>query len=284
MVTLEQRLADPARARPLVMGIVNVTPDSFSDGGRHFAAAAAVEAALELAAAGADILDIGGESTRPGAEPVSEQQEIDRILPVIEGLAQRTDRLLSVDTLKPAVARAAMAAGATIWNDVAALRGPAGPETAAALGCSVILMHMQGEPRSMQSDPRYEDVVAEVEAFLLQRAQAAMAAGVRRDRIWLDPGIGFGKTVAHNLSLLAALPRLAAHGFPLLLATSRKRFIASVDPACPDADHRLGGSIATALWGVSRGCAMVRCHDVAATVQALHMWTSLKDAATERPA
>ncbi len=277
-MTLEQRLADPARTRPLVMGIVNVTPDSFSDGGRHADPALAIEAGLRLAAEGADVLDIGGESTRPGAEPVSEQQELDRILPVIEGLARRTDRLLSVDTLKPAVARGAMAAGATIWNDVAALRGPAGPDTAAELGCSVILMHMQGEPRSMQSDPRYDDVVAEVEAFLLDRAAAAMAAGVPRDRIWLDPGIGFGKTLAHNLALLAALPRLRAHGFPLLLATSRKRFIAAVDPAGPDAGNRIGGSIATALWGVSRGCAMVRCHDVAATVQALHLWAALTDA------
>lgn len=277
-MTLEQRLADPARTRPLVMGIVNVTPDSFSDGGRHADPALAIEAGLRLAAEGADVLDIGGESTRPGAEPVSEQQELDRILPVIEGLARRTDRLLSVDTLKPAVARGAMAAGATIWNDVAALRGPAGPDTAAELRCSVILMHMQGEPRSMQSDPRYDDVVAEVEAFLLDRAAAAMAAGVPRDRIWLDPGIGFGKTLAHNLALLAALPRLRAHGFPLLLATSRKRFIAAVDPTGPNAGNRIGGSIATALWGVSRGCAMVRCHDVAATVQALHLWAALTDA------
>ncbi len=276
-MTLEQRLADPARTRPLVMGIVNVAPDSFSDGGRHVDPAVAVEAGLRLAAEGADVLDIGGESTRPGAEPVSEQQELDRILPVIEGLARRTDRALSVDTLKPAVARAAITAGATIWNDVAALRGPAGPETAAELGCSVILMHMQGEPRSMQSDPRYDDVVTEVEAFLLDRAAAAMASGVDQSRIWLDPGIGFGKTVAHNLALLTALPRLAAHGFPVLLATSRKRFIAGVDPARPDADHRLGGSIATALWGVSRGCAMVRCHDVAATVQALHLWAAMAE-------
>jgi dihydropteroate synthase len=274
-VTLEQRLADPARTRPLVMGIVNVTPDSFSDGGRHLAPEVAVEAALRLADEGADVMDIGGESTRPGADPVSEQQELDRVLPVIEALAHRTDRLLSIDTLKPAVARAALAAGATIWNDVTALRGAAGPEMAAALGCSVILMHMQGEPRSMQAAPRYDDVVAEVEAFLLSRANAALAAGVGRDRIWLDPGIGFGKTVAHNLALLAALPRLTAHGFPVLLATSRKRFIAALDPANPAADHRLGGSIATALWGASHGCAMVRCHDVAATVQALRLWTAI---------
>ena len=277
-MSLEQRLADPARTRPLVMGIVNVTPDSFSDGGRHLDPAVAIAAGLRLAAEGADVLDIGGESTRPGADPVSDQQEMDRILPVIEGLARQTDRLLSVDTLKPAVARAAMAAGASIWNDVAALHGPDGPDTAAELGCTVILMHMQGEPRSMQAAPRYDDVVAEVEAFLLARAEAAMAAGVRRDRIWLDPGIGFGKTVAHNLALLAALPRLSAHGFPVLLATSRKRFIAALDPANPDPGHRLGGSLATALWGADRGCAMVRCHDVAATVQALTLWSAMQGA------
>jgi len=277
-MSLEQRLADPARTRPLVMGIVNVTPDSFSDGGRHLDPAVAIAAGLRLAAEGADVLDIGGESTRPGADPVSDQQEMDRILPVIEGLARQTDRLLSVDTLKPAVARAAMAAGASIWNDVAALCGPDGPDTAAELGCSVILMHMQGEPRSMQAAPRYDDVVAEVEAFLLARAEAAMAAGVRRDRIWLDPGIGFGKTVAHNLALLGALPRLSAHGFPVLLATSRKRFIAALDPMNPDPGHRLGGSLATALWGADRGCAMVRCHDVAATVQALTLWSAMQGA------
>ena len=277
-MSLEQRLADPARTRPLVMGIVNVTPDSFSDGGRHLDPAVAIAAGLRLAAEGAEVLDIGGESTRPGADPVSDQQEMDRILPVIEGLARQTDRLLSVDTLKPAVARAAMAAGASIWNDVAALRGPDGPDTAAELGCTVILMHMQGEPRSMQAAPRYDDVVAEVEAFLLARAEAAMAAGVRRDRIWLDPGIGFGKTVAHNLALLGALPRLSAHGFPVLLATSRKRFIAALDPTNPDPGHRLGGSLATALWGADRGCAMVRCHDVAATVQALTLWSAMQGA------
>ena len=277
-MSLEQRLADPARTRPLVMGIVTVTPDSFSDGGRHLDPVVAIAAGLRLAAEGAEVLDIGGESTRPGADPVSDQQEMDRILPVIEGLARQTDRLLSVDTLKPAVARAAMAAGASIWNDVAALHGPDGPDTAAELGCTVILMHMQGEPRSMQAAPRYDDVVAEVEAFLLARAEAAMAAGVRRDRIWLDPGIGFGKTVAHNLALLAALPRLSAHGFPVLLATSRKRFIAALDPANPDPGHRLGGSLATALWGADRGCAMVRCHDVAATVQALTLWSAMQGA------
>ncbi len=276
---LEDLLADPARRRPLVMGVVNVTPDSFSDGGRHDTTEAAVAAGLRLAAEGADVLDIGGESTRPGADPVSEQQELDRVLPVIEGLARRTDRPLSVDTLKPAVARAAVAAGATLWNDVAALGGDTGPETAAALGCTVILMHMQGEPRSMQAAPRYADVVAEVEAFLLARAETALAAGVRRDRIWLDPGIGFGKTLAHNLALLAALPRLTAHGFPVLLAASRKRFIAALDPAAPGPNHRLGGSLATALWGASHGCRMVRCHDVAETVQALTVWAAVAEAA-----
>jgi len=275
LTRLEDLLGDPGRRRPLVMGVLNVTPDSFSDGGRHAETAAAVEAGLRLLAEGADLLDIGGESTRPGADPVSVQQELDRIAPVIEALAARTNRPLSVDTLKPEVARAAMAAGASVWNDVAALRGDRGPETAADLGCSVILMHMQGEPRSMQVAPSYDDVVGEVEAFLLARADAVIAAGVRRDRIWLDPGIGFGKTVVHNLALLAALPRLRSHGYPVLLATSRKRFIAALDPAQPEPDQRLGGSLATALWGVQHGCQMVRCHDVAATAQALTVWSAV---------
>jgi dihydropteroate synthase len=278
LTRLEDLLSAPGRRRPLVMGVLNVTPDSFSDGGCHAETTAAVEAGLRLLAEGADLLDIGGESTRPGSEPVSAQQELDRIGPVIEALAARTDRPLSVDTLKPDVARAAISAGASIWNDVAALRGERGPETATELGCSVILMHMQGEPRSMQVAPRYDDVVGEVETFLLERAEAAIAAGVHRERIWLDPGIGFGKTVEHNLALLAALPRLGSHGYPVLLATSRKRFIATLDPAQPGPDQRLGGSLATALWGAQHGCPMVRCHDVAATVQALTVWSALQEA------
>src|SRR5689334_6073443 len=192
--------------RPLVMGVVNVTPDSFSDGGRFLDPGAALSHARRLIAEGADILDIGGESTRPGAEPVSESEEIDRVVPLIEQIRRESDVRISIDTMKPPVARAAVAAGAAIWNDVTALRWSADSlATAAELGCDVVLMHMLGEPRTMQDDPRYDDVLAEVSAFLIERARAAMAAGVGREKIWLDPGIGFGKTVAHNLTLLANL-------------------------------------------------------------------------------
>jgi dihydropteroate synthase len=263
---------------PLVMGIVNVTPDSFSDGGRHDTVEAAVAHGLALLAEGADILDIGGESTRPGAAPVSEAEELDRVIPVIEALRGRSPAPISIDTMKPAVARAAVTAGATIWNDVAALREPGAVETAAELGCQVVLMHMLGEPRTMQDDPRYDDVVAEVESFLLARAEAAMAAGVARERIWLDPGIGFGKTLDHNLTLIAGLPRLVASGFPILLGASRKRFIAAIDPMAGQADQRLGGSIAIALEGARAGVAAVRVHDVRQTVQALAVQAALASA------
>jgi len=252
------------------MGIVNVTPDSFSDGGRYLGHDAALAHARKLIADGADILDIGGESTRPGAEPVVEADEIARVVPLIAAIRAESAVPISIDTMKPAVARAAIAAGATIWNDVAALRFTAdAPAVAAELGCEVILMHMLGEPRTMQDDPRYDDVVAEVEAFLLERAEAAIAAGVARDRIWLDPGIGFGKTLAHNLALMAALPRLGGHGFRVLLGASRKRFIAALDPLAGDAGNRLGGSIALALAGARAGVTAVRVHDVRETVQAL---------------
>lgn len=254
-------------ARPLVMGIVNVTPDSFSDGGEHADAAHAIAHGRGLIEAGADWLDIGGESTRPGAEPVSEAEELKRVIPVIEGLAA-SGTPLSIDTMKPGVARAAMKAGASLWNDVFALRSDGALETAAELGCQICLMHMQGEPQTMQANPAYDDVVGEVEAFLLQRAEAAMAAGIARERIWLDPGIGFGKTVAHNLALMRALPRLAGHGFPLLFGASRKRFIAALDGDAP-ADQRLGGSIAAALYAARSGASMIRVHDVRETVQAL---------------
>ena len=258
------------------MGIVNVTPDSFSDGGLAATTQAAVVHALRLAAEGADVLDIGGESTRPGAEPVSLQEELDRVIPVIERLVRATEAPLSIDTLKPEVAKAAMAAGARIWNDVTALGADDAPAAAASLDADIILMHMQGEPRSMQAAPHYDDVVVEVEAFLLARAATAEAAGVARERIWLDPGIGFGKTLAHNLTLLGALPRLAAHGYPVLLGASRKRFIAALDPSQPPADARLGGSLAAALWGARSGCRMVRVHDVAQTAQALALWSAIE--------
>lgn len=264
---------------PLVMGIVNVTPDSFSDGGRYLGHDAALVHARSLIAQGADILDIGGESTRPGSAPVSEDEEIARTAPLITAIRAESDIAISIDTMKPAVARAAVAAGARIWNDVAALRfAPEGATVAAELGCDVILMHMLGEPRTMQDAPRYDDVVGEVEAFLLGRAAVAEAAGVAREKIWLDPGIGFGKTVGHNLALLAALPRLCGHGYPVLLAASRKRFIAGIDPTATEATDRLGGTIAAHLHAARAGAKMVRVHDVREMVQALRVQAAIEGA------
>jgi dihydropteroate synthase len=254
------------------MGVVNVTPDSFSDGGRFVDFEAAVSHARRLIAAGADILDIGGESTKPGANPVSEADEIASVVPVIQALAAETATPISVDTMKPAVARAAVAAGATIWNDVTALAwSPDSLATAAALNCGVVLMHMQGDPQTMQLAPRYDDVVAEVCAYLAERADAAIRAGVQADRIWLDPGIGFGKTLKHNLALLNRLDQFVALGFPILLGASRKGFIARIDPLAATADDRLGGSLSVALAGARAGVTAVRVHDVRETVQALRV-------------
>lgn len=262
------------------MGIVNATPDSFSDGGLHLDPAAALAHARRLIAEGADILDLGAESTRPGAEPVAAETEIERLVPLIEVIRAESGVPISVDTMKPQAARAAMAAGASIWNDVTALRhAPDSLETAAELGCEVVLMHMQGEPRTMQAEPRYDDVAGEVGAFLIERAEAAMAAGVARDRIWLDPGIGFGKhMIRHNLPLLAGLRRITALGFPVLLGASRKSFIGALDNQAP-ADRRLGGSIAAALAGAAAGVAAVRVHDVFETVQALKVRAAIEGAA-----
>jgi len=263
------------------MGVINVTPDSFSDGGRFGDPKAALARARKLIADGADMLDIGGESTRPGAAPVSEAEEIARVVPLIQAVRAESALAISVDTMKPAVARAAVAAGAAMWNDVSALRhAPDSLATAAELGCDVVLMHMQGEPGTMQVEPRYDDVVAEVAAFLAQRAEAAIAAGVTRERIWLDPGIGFGKhMLAHNLPLLAGLDRIVALGFPVLLGVSRKSFIGAVDgEGRAAADQRLGGSIAAALAGVAAGVAALRVHDVRETVQALRVWTAIAQA------
>ena len=263
-----------------VMGVLNATPDSFSDGGRFTDLEAALAQARRLIADGADIVDVGGESTRPGAAPVDEDEEIARVEPLVRALAAESTVRISVDTRKPAVARAAVAAGATIWNDVTALsHAPDSLATAAALGCDVVLMHMQGEPGTMQAEPRYDDVVAEVAAFLAARAEAAMAAGVLRQRIWIDPGIGFGKHMtAHNLPLLGNLDRIVALGFPVLLGASRKSFISALDDASRPADERLGGSIAAALAGAAAGVAVVRVHDVRETVQALRVWTAIAHA------
>ena len=266
--------------RPLVMGIVNVTPDSFSDGGRLPTPHAALDHALRLIEQGADVLDIGGESTRPGSDPVSEDEETARTLPLIAALRARWDGPISIDTMKPAVARAAVAAGATMWNDVSALsHAPDSLSTAAELGRQVVLMHMKGEPRTMQDDPHYDDVVAEVTAHLAARAEAAMAAGVARDSIWLDPGIGFAKTTAHNLTLTARLEAVVELGFPVLYAGSRKRMIQGVDATALDAADRLGGSLALALEAARRGARMLRVHDVRETVQALQLQAAVVGAA-----
>jgi dihydropteroate synthase len=259
-----------------VMGIVNVTPDSFSDGGCFTGVDRGLDHALRLIAEGADILDIGGESTRPGAEPVEAAEEIDRVVPLIEAIHARWKGPISVDTMKPEVARAAIGAGAGIWNDVSALNFASDSlAVAAELGCTVVLMHMQGEPRTMQADPAYDDVVSEVATYLTSRAEAALAAGVSRDRIWLDPGIGFGKTVAHNLALTAHLDGLCALGFPVLYGASRKRTIAAIDPSATDPMDRLGGSLALALEAARRGAAIIRVHDVRETVQALKVQAAL---------
>jgi dihydropteroate synthase len=265
--------------RPLVMGIVNVTPDSFSDGGRHAEHRAALAHARALIGAGADILDIGGESTRPGADPVPATDEIARTVPLIEAIRAESAIPISIDTVKPQVARAAMAAGAAIWNDVTALRGhPDSAGVAAELGCEVILMHMQGEPRTMQDNPVYDDVVAEVAAFLDERASAAISAGVAHAKIWTDPGIGFGKRPHHNLALIAHLDRIIALGFPVVLGVSRKRFIRSIDATATEATDRIGGSLAAALAGINMGVHAVRAHDVRETVQALKLWNAVEEA------
>jgi len=251
---------------PLVMGIVNVTPDSFSDGGRFLAPDDAIAHGRALLAEGASVLDVGGESTRPGAAPVPVAEELRRVLPVVEALAD--EGRVSIDTRRPEVARAAVAAGATLLNDVSASLG----SLAAELGVGWLAMHMRGEPATMQHEPRYDDVVGEVCSFLHERAEAARAAGV--EEIWVDPGIGFGKTMAHNLALLAHLDRVVALGWPVCVGTSRKATLGvllarsdGVDGSVP-VDDRLAGSIATEVWAMHAGAAMVRAHDVRAAVQA----------------
>jgi dihydropteroate synthase len=259
-----------------VMGVVNATPDSFSDGGRFLDAEAAIAQARRLVAEGADIIDIGGESTRPGAAPVSAEDEIARVLPIVRALRADGRVPISIDTMKPRVMRAAAGAGADIWNDVTALRhAPESSAVAAELGCQVMLMHMQGEPGTMQDNPVYADVVGEVCVFLAGRAEAAVAAGVRREAIWVDPGIGFGKTLAHNLELLANLDRIRALGLRTVLGVSRKRFLKAIDPSAAEATDRLGGSLAGALAGAAAGMDAVRVHDVRETVQALKVWTAI---------
>lgn len=254
---------------PRIMGVLNVTPDSFSDGGRWNDTDRAVAHAREMAEQGADVIDVGGESTRPGAAAVTMDEELDRVIPVVEAIHSALEATISVDTSKPEVMHAAANAGAGMINDIRALREPGALEAAAATGLPVCLMHMQGEPRSMQAAPRYDDVVAEVEAFLLERARSAEAAGIDHDHIVLDPGFGFGKTLDHNLALLGALPRLAAHGYPLLAGLSRKSML---EPLTGRAvDERLAGSLALVLLAAQGGAAIVRVHDVAGTRDVLRV-------------
>jgi dihydropteroate synthase len=252
-----------------VMGILNVTPDSFSDGGEWFGLQDAVAHARALAAEGADLVDVGGESTRPGAQGVGEEEELRRVLPVLEALAGDLPAILSIDTSKAAVARAALAAGAAFVNDVTALRGdPAMAEVVAEAGCECCLMHMLGEPRTMQRDPRYGDVVDDVRAFLEERAAFAVAAGVRPARIHVDPGIGFGKTATHNLELLRRLDEIAALGFPVVIGTSRKSFLGRLTGR-DDPHERVAATVATSVLAYERGARVFRVHDVAATADAL---------------
>jgi len=248
--------------KPLVMGVLNVTPDSFSDGGRYPDPEAAIAHGLAMAAEGADVVDVGGESTRPGAEPVDEAEERRRVLPVVEALAGRVR--VSIDTRHRSVAEAAVEAGASLVNDVSASLH----EVAAAAGVGWAAMHMRGEPRTMQRDPHYDDVVAEVRAFLVERADTARSAGV--EEIWIDPGIGFGKNVEHNLRLLHDLGRLVATGYPVLVGASRKSFLGVLTAGAP-VDDRLEASVAVATWAMAHGAAMVRVHDVAPTVQAARL-------------
>jgi dihydropteroate synthase len=263
---------------PLLMGVVNVTPDSFSDGGALRDPAHAIDYALQIVEDGAAILDIGGESTRPGADDVPVETELARILPVIKGLAGQTAAAISIDTRKPAVARAAIEAGASIWNDVSALTfSPESLALAADLQCRVILMHAQGDPKTMQRAPRYDDVVADVRAYLAQRIAACGAAGIDRSKLIVDPGIGFGKSLSHNLALMAGLPDLKNLGAPVLVGASRKRFIAALDRDGPARD-RIGGSLAAALAAAARGASILRVHEVAATRQALAVAAAIDSA------
>jgi dihydropteroate synthase len=261
------------------MGILNVTPDSFFDGGTHAGVEAALAHGRLLLAEGADVIDVGGESSRPGAQPIGADEECARVVPVVEALRRETDRPISIDTTKAAVAEAALAAGADIVNDVSAGRfDPAILDRAAARGAGFVLMHMQGTPATMQAAPHYDDVIAEVLAFLRERTAAAVAAGIEPGRVWLDPGIGFGKRREHNLALLAHLRRIVNLGYPVLVGASRKRFLSADEDDAPD--DRLAASLAAASLAAANGAAIVRVHDVAATRRAL----ALTDAVTRASA
>ncbi len=261
-------------SRPVVMGIVNVTPDSFSDGGRHLSTAAAIAHAFQLIEEGADILDIGGESTRPGAAAVSEQEELDRVLPVLEGLCGVAVPI-SIDTYKSNVMRAAIHAGASMVNDVNALQAEGALQVVAQSEAAVCLMHKQGTPQSMQQRPNYRDVVGEVSAFLRERIAATEAAGIPRERIVIDPGFGFGKTLAHNLKLLRHLDSLCELGVPVMAGLSRKSILGAITGR--EVDDRMAASVAAAMLAVQRGASIVRVHDVRETVDVLKIWNTVNE-------
>jgi len=266
-------------AQPRVMGVLNITPDSFSDGGRFLEPQAAVAQALAMCEAGAALIDVGGESTRPGAEPVALQQELDRVIPVIEVLAPELPVPLSVDTSKPEVMRAAVAAGAGLINDVAALCAPGAMAAARDAAVPVCLMHMQGEPRSMQAEPQYRDVVADIRDYLAARVTACEAAGIPRSQLLLDPGFGFGKNLRHNLRLLAGLDELRVLGLPLLVGLSRKSLFGQL--LGRPVEQRLVPSVVAAVLAAERGASLIRAHDVAETVAALKLLTAVQAAGME---
>ncbi len=267
--------------RPRIMGVLNITPDSFSDGGRLYSPDGVdvdevLRVARDMLESGAAVLDIGGESTRPGADPVSEQEELDRVLPVVEVLARETEAVISVDTSTPAVMREAAAAGANMINDVRALTRPGALETAAQLELPVCLMHMQGSPQTMQTAPQYTNVIKEVRAYLLARRTACEDAGILAERILLDPGFGFGKSLEHNLALLARLSELTVLGSPLLVGLSRKSLIAKLTGRA--VDERLPGSLALAMLAAQRGAALLRVHDVGETADVLRILEAVDEA------
>jgi len=261
-------------SEPVVMGVLNVTPDSFSDGGELASPEAALRQARRMAEAGAAILDVGGESTRPGAREVGTGEELDRVLPVVEALVAELELPVSVDTSKPEVMREAIAAGAAMVNDVRALQAPGALAAVAGSQVAVCLMHMQGEPRTMQADPRYRDVVAEVHAFLAARVEACETAGIGRERVVVDPGFGFGKTLEHNLTLLAGLREFARDGLPVLAGLSRKRMIGALTGR--SVRERLAGSVALAALAVANGASIIRAHDVAETVDAVKVAAAVR--------
>lgn len=260
-------------SKPRVMGVLNLTPDSFSDGGRYTDVSAAVARAEDMLREGADIIDIGGESTRPGAEPVSVDQELARVVPVIVALRSCTDVLLSIDTSKPEVMREALAAGANIVNDVNALRAEGAMQAVVDGAATVCLMHMQGEPRSMQAGPIYQDVVTEVVDFLQQRIAACLTAGVCEKRIWVDPGFGFGKTLQHNYQLLAGLAGLGKLACPVLVGMSRKSMLGAVTGR--EASHRVSAGVTAGTLALQAGASIIRTHDVAATADAVKVWEAM---------